>query len=1664
MAPKRKQYKRPSEPSDDTYGQEHPARRARYSSRASSKAPSDTTGTAKVRPDEVSPKVRIPAILHYLQDNDIDHTANWSSQLEEIIAYLEYADELRRHGHKDFDAQLEGDLFDCQVVIGVHKAYEKRNRGKTPYSETKLPAPKHQSHLAWYDGLLPCDMKTGEHKRISLIPREGARNNSPFHPINKNSDSQLYDLYFRTTRGQKLVETLTKLHRDESLLWQRDSGSEPNQELDGPNLAEVENSVYEECVTSQEGLVRNYPLYHDSSDKDEDIPAYKAVKQRGWRRAALQQLLQLFNNQENRAVNTPWRRVALPAPVKERKELPFHTAARLRNRAEVDDGVKNAVTRGIGHSSEEPSPWVYWFSEYLEQSNVLSSYTRRNYMLASWNKRGAVAIPPNFQGPYTFSGRCVYDDNWLKVGRDCVLLRKNLKRTAGMHQPDCRFLPTLIEDIERGLSGFGPSTSLRPRPYVDFDPANDDTVLLLDEFDMAWLKFLMEPGSQPGLIKYSNKRPEDNLLILFDHRIQTLFNDTHQNMFWAKTESTDDYKGFPSYTSQKVPLTELLAIINRGGRKLGKEKGHLAWTASDLNDHDTDPPNTLYQFTLEEARFACIKLARLGRLFYEGPILEDVDEYVNSTEWDQDTQCRFYSTGDVNDWGHVGMHKTEIFPEQRIIWRHENEAAFSQFNRAYKKHTSSIFEPDPDDGPLKDFAAETLFKVGKYPEGGFEETRKSPIWEDIVPIDVAAAQELGVSERTSQFFRNLAFRLGRTIRHYQQLQQRTAKSPGLSRKELKSASETWRGMVRDVKGTAGLASYKPVRFTEVTDIIPRASPSHPAAQSEDLDTIFTAIRKGLINDSVQNYTQTYPSRPNFSIDEKGRTVKTFHRQNVWGWSEKVIREHHAPYVRERYFDVRRWPLHRQSEATQKMIRERKDENIHIQSPLAWYRYGIRVGPATKSAVCSENSIIDVLPSKQQQAAIELVKKFKQALVVSMRNANVSLSDEWELTINPPLKDPWKLLDAARSLEPIVRPTSKFIPGPPTFPMGDTLLKQIQISQELESILDPPSNSLGTKLLNQFTSWFAPEPDRIPLLPEIDENRAPRSNPRKRRLPSAFLSEIEPAQKVAALSDPFKDRAPVRPSPFNNVRGPRIIESGRRPIPTRPGLGPNPNDPESAEEKELRRRETVEAMATLLRGKVVDQLQVAAEAAADAPPPPEWKVKQKARNVFKGDEIPIVEIVRNDVGAAATAGEGKGAATKKKVAFDMAKGKKAEERYVWPASVQRPRYSIVQDDGREVVMIDQDELGGLERAVKAPSAQWPAAEVNPPNIILRFNPSEQVQKGGGFRPLANPLANPLAETESNYEVPVKKQQPTAPVFTFGSQPPSGSPLNRRASGTASGSQTTSLSRSSTTASTTATVYIPPQNSGAPVTTVDITPPVSEGSSRETSTSRGSSIRVTGDTLCQLPSGEEIDVSDVPATDANGKPRHIAIRFWCALQKMAFPHGYRVVPTPGRLNHCGVHAMVISMRKQLPTMPGVNEVTYEKLLALGLDPRVQARLGDIGADFTRGFDSQMNFSIDILTAMLEGWGAKWGIRLHLGIVYPMASRRDPFVILNEQPDKALEDYIVWIHSADATVRGARDGVTDAESIQEDLKLDRTVYNHFSGLMPQPAPRTSERLRGR
>lgn len=235
----------------------------------------------------------------------------------------------------------------------------------------------------------------------------------------------------------------------------------------------------------------------------------------------------------------------------------------------------------------------------------------------------------------------------------------------------------------------------------------------------------------------------------------------------------------------------------------------------------------------------------------------------------------------------------------------------------------------------------------------------------------------------------------------------------------------------------------------------------------------------------------------------------------------------------------------------------------------------------------------------------------------------------------------------------------------------------------------------------------------------------------------------------------------------------------------------------------------------------------------------------------------------------------------------------------------------------------------------------------------------------------------------------------------------------------------------------------------------TPPTSRGSSRKGSRTETTPVKGSSE-MTQLPSGKVVNCINVPLNDVSGKPRHPMTRGWLALKEEAFPHGYRAIPTSGKQNLCGVNAIIISLRRQLPALPGVSTLTNASLLAMAKDQRVLDRIAEVGE---ARFDANSNFTIDTLAAMLEGWGCSHNVLLHLGIMFPAASGRDPMVVPNHHPEKPDQEHVVWILSDDATFRGRREGMTPEQVREEDQRLENSVWNHFSGL--EPKLRSSERL---
>lgn len=412
----------------------------------------------------------------------------------------------------------------------------------------------------------------------------------------------------------------------------------------------------------------------------------------------------------------------------------------------------------------------------------------------------------------------------------------------------------------------------------------------------------------------------------------------------------------------------------------------------------------------------------------------------------------------------------ETFPEERIQWRHESKHALDNYNRVYNNERADIFVDRvrrskerqvqyPREIYLAEFLPERIWKLGSYDIESQEERRGYPDWDDLVDYRTAIEQDVGLSDRTITFFRNLAYRMGRTIRHYEEIRNRiTANRSSFFRHHLDDAVDKWTNQVHQGLRTnpANLAAH-PFKSALPSQVIQRAQPDHPMAHSDDVLAVFTAIRHGIIDDAVQNRTMLYPGRAASYTDRRKFVGEVFERENIWSWASEPIRKYHAVYRRERYFDVRRWPVNRQTEARQKIITSRLDEDLSSQPVSAWYKYGVRVGPVTHpTAVLSScdwcpavvNADLDSLDPAQQDVAWQVLTEFSKSLAQSLARCDPGPSDKWGFQIIPP--EEWYDKEPVEpKLEKITRPNSIFIPGKPRFPMGDTLLNSLAISQDIE---------------------------------------------------------------------------------------------------------------------------------------------------------------------------------------------------------------------------------------------------------------------------------------------------------------------------------------------------------------------------------------------------------------------------------------------------------------------------------------------------------------------------------------------------------------------------------------------------------------------------------------
>ncbi|KAI8957977.1 hypothetical protein F5Y11DRAFT_363214 [Daldinia sp. FL1419] len=982
------------------------------------------------------PVLALPRIINFLLDEDVYKHPQWDRRLEEIIKYLNEADEARNRGDLGYDDPFTvAALDDALIIVDVHKRYSKWKTEPTKWTSHMISVQRTTGRLPNFPG-----------QSLLQPSLERMRNKyKRFDSLRKVQTDGVFPV--TSARGNRAVEYYQLA---EELFFENCVNPASYDELIF-NGFKSENEAYESYTRG--GIKRIYRMIparladsiptvfdddHEGGSVRTDAEKLKNLTNyyhaRGWQRAAVQKCLNLFTNYENKVLNTPWRRVVLPynQPNPILKEIIYQIRALPPEKVYTD--------------LKEPYPWVYWYNQHQELVQILAGWQRRRYNLENWENFQRAALPTNFQGPYINRSLSVYGDYWLRVAQYLRRLRRRLEDTFGMAPRP--FLLAILRDIQAGIewrpNSKANATEWNPddaetsrqarrdimrRPGIDWTELDSSgnlspTILLLDESDAAWLRYLCEPSRTeamcaPGL------EPADNITILFDKRLQDFLNNpavSHSSGISGINIFEPDANRWKEMKNKNRPnFNEALAYIN----------GHAGAGQSHANES--------YQFTRFEAMKQLEKLRKLGRV-----------QFTQSDEPDKMKEDRDTF---------IVRPKYEIHPENRIYWRHRDPKSFYENQALYKKAVVEHLEkkyglsgrrvpikkqefeyildhlgdstlpsklakitrgasqgPSENGGEDLDTGLEEheFFEYleedektshnflqkriqpeigwvqGSYREGGLEERRNAPSWSDLaswetlgelsyarldenfrreVPEEARKKRRLPVPERTVQFFRNLAYRMGRTIAHAEEVERRlqysvydnvsgipkTVQWKAISTDSFRQAYEHWNLTI-----TNGLG---PIEFLPPTleDIVNRIDSDGTMRYKFANHGMADIIREGIIKNCVENGNTMYPGRIEALEDSSGYYVNDgkfkqnklltgYKRPSLFKWATVAQRRYQAPYTRRVYFTMMRWPLHLQNENLQEAIKQREDEVPRVDPSVPDQNHGILMPRLPESSV------------------------------------------------------------------------------------------------------------------------------------------------------------------------------------------------------------------------------------------------------------------------------------------------------------------------------------------------------------------------------------------------------------------------------------------------------------------------------------------------------------------------------------------------------------------------------------------------------------------------------------------------------------------------------------------------------------------------------------------
>ncbi|KAF4994590.1 hypothetical protein FGRMN_5705 [Fusarium graminum] len=434
---------------------------------------------------------------------------------------------------------------------------------------------------------------------------------------------------------------------------------------------------------------------------------------------------------------------------------------------------------------------------------------------------------------------------------------------------------------------------------------------------------------------------------------------------------------------------------------------------------------------------------------------------------------------ELHDRMSVGRARADAYPEQRVKWLSTDQdldAFLTGLESQGDKAPAGEVEASKEDKSREDDKSdvETMSTKVSIPETddfgdymfalpNIENLRS---WEEVLGSDKEAVEE-GMP-KTQDLYQRLCFRLGRTIhdlrlKREEFIRQLTPEQRARNHDFVHDVVRLWEGDT-DRRSFNWDGSLEPT-YRGVIEMVTQEKFITGVRDGIVLDTEIDALRKSIVREAYENKSMLFPSRIHRHVSEKGEMIKApLHREPVWSFAHPE-RKGKAP----RFWDINRWPLHLQGEATAANIRSggsRRDPSSTTNQP------------GVSSAIFSP---LESYPSPQ-------IDQETQSDLAEEMDTDVDASEFQTQTI-PGLGKKF-----AVTFEDLARSRRTFTPGPPQYFLGDTPLQKKAVEDFVKQGIESAEPRTWRQRLGGLFSRRE-VPDDPTALPEVDPRYIPKSRPR-----------------------------------------------------------------------------------------------------------------------------------------------------------------------------------------------------------------------------------------------------------------------------------------------------------------------------------------------------------------------------------------------------------------------------------------------------------------------------------------------------------------------------------------------------------------------------------------